>query len=81
MMMTGLTAGREEVEAHKQKDPILLAKKQLIEEGLLTEQEYQQLEEKAKAEVDEAVRIAIEAPYPKAEEAAGPVYAEEVQHG
>ena len=72
---------REEVEAHKQKDPILLAKNQLIEEGLLTEQEYQQLEEKAKAEVDEAVRIAIEAPFPKAEEAAGPVYAEEVHHG
>jgi 2-oxoisovalerate dehydrogenase E1 component alpha subunit len=72
---------REEVEAHKKKDPILLAKNKLIEEGLMTEQEYEKLEEKAKAEVDEAVRIAIEAPYPKGEEAAGPVYAEEVNHG
>jgi TPP-dependent pyruvate/acetoin dehydrogenase alpha subunit len=69
------------VEAHKKKDPILLAKNKLIEEGLMTEQEYEKLEEKAKAEVDEAVRIAIEAPYPKGEEAAGPVYAEEVNHG
>ena len=72
---------REEVEEHKKKDPILLAKNKLIEEGLMTEAEYEKLEEKAKAEVDEAVRIAMEAPYPKAEEAAGPVYAEEVRHG
>lgn len=73
---------REEVEAHKKQDPILLAKEQLIAEGLMTEEEYQQLEEKAKAEVDEAVRIATEAPYPKGEDAAFPVYAEqEVQHG
>ncbi len=48
----------------------------------MTEEEYQQLEEKAKAEVDEAVRIATEAPYPKGEDAAFPVYTEqEVQHG
>ncbi len=72
---------REEVEAHKKKDPILLAKNQLIKEGLLTEQEYEQLEAKAKTEVDEAVRIATEAPYPRGEDAAGPVYAEEVRHG
>ena len=73
---------REEVEAHKAQDPILLGKEQLIAEGLMTEEEYEQLEEKAKAEVDEAVRIATEAPYPKGEDAAFPVYAEqEVQHG
>ena len=73
---------REEVEAHKLQDPILLGKEQLIAEGLMTEEEYEQLEEKAKAEVDEAVRIATEAPYPKGEDAAFPVYAEqEVQHG
>lgn len=72
---------REEVEAHKKKDPILMAKNQLIKEGLMTEAEYEKLEEKAKAEVDEAVRIATDAPYPKGEEAAGPVYAEEVHHG
>ena len=58
---------REEVEEHKKQDPILLAKEQLIAEGLLTEEEYEQLETKAKAEVDEAVRIANESPYPKGE--------------
>ena len=71
---------REEVEAHKKKDPILLAKNQLIVEGLLTEAEYEKLEEKARAEVDESVRIATEAPYHRGEDAANPVYAEEVQH-
>jgi 2-oxoisovalerate dehydrogenase E1 component alpha subunit len=72
---------REEVETHKKQDPILLAKDQLIEEGLLTEEEYGKLEEKAKAEVDEAVKTAYEAPYPKGDEAAVPVYAgEEVRH-
>jgi 2-oxoisovalerate dehydrogenase E1 component alpha subunit len=68
------------VEEHKLSDPILLAKEQLIEEGLLTEEAYEKLEEKAKAEVDAAVEIANQAPYPKGETAAGPVYAEEVQH-
>ena len=72
---------REEVEAHKKLDPILLAKQQLSEEKLLTEAEYEALEAKAKAEVNEAVRAATEAPYPKGEEAASPVYAEEVLHG
>jgi 2-oxoisovalerate dehydrogenase E1 component alpha subunit len=73
---------REEVETHKEQDPILLAKAQLIEEGLLTEEAYEKLEEKAKMIVDEAVKAANEAPYPKGEEAAYPVYAgEEVQHG
>ena len=56
---------REEVEEHKKQDPILLAKEQLIAEGLLTEGEYEQLEEKAKAEVDEAVRIAHRSALPQ----------------
>jgi 2-oxoisovalerate dehydrogenase E1 component alpha subunit len=74
---------REEVEAHKKQDPILLAKETLIAEGLLTEEAYAALEEKAKSEVDAAVKAAQEAPYPKGEEAAVPVYAqtEEVNNG
>jgi 2-oxoisovalerate dehydrogenase E1 component alpha subunit len=66
---------REEVEAHKKQDPILLAKQTLIEEGLMTEEDYDELEEKAKAEVDKAVQAAMDAPYPKGEDAAFPVYA------
>jgi 2-oxoisovalerate dehydrogenase E1 component alpha subunit len=72
---------REEVEMHKKRDPILLTKERLIEEGLMNEEEYEVLEEKAKNEVDRAVEEANQAPYPKGEEAAYPVYAEEVKHG
>jgi len=72
---------REEVETHKKKDPIILTKKQLIDERIITEKDYDAMEEKAKAEVDQAVEAARAAPYPKAEDAAGPVYAQEVQHG
>lgn len=72
---------RDEVEEHKKNDPILLAKQTLIDDNLLTEEEYRQLEEKAKQEVDQAVQAANEAPFPKGEDAALQVYAEEVQHG
>ena len=72
---------REEVEEHKKKDPILLTKQTLIDQDLMTEEEYEQLEEKAKGEVDQAVQAANEAPYPKGSDAAHPVYAEEAAHG
>jgi 2-oxoisovalerate dehydrogenase E1 component alpha subunit len=72
---------REEVEEHKKADPILLAKDQLIDEGLLSEEDYKELEDKAKAEVDRAVEEANSAPYPKPEDAAYPVFAQEVNHG
>lgn len=71
---------REEVAEHKKLDPILLTKETLIDEGLMTEEEYQEWEERAKAEVDRAVDEANKAPYPMAEDAAFPVYAE-VKHG
>jgi 2-oxoisovalerate dehydrogenase E1 component alpha subunit len=71
---------REEVEHFKKEDPIIVMKEQLIEQGLMTEEEYKTLEEKAKKSVDDAVEEATRAPYPKGEEAATPVYAEEVNH-
>ena len=72
---------REEVESHKQQDPILLTKHHLMDEGIMTEVEIEEMEQKAKAEVDQAVEAAREAPYPKGEDAAKPVYAQEVNHG
>ena len=72
---------REEVETHKKADPLLLTKARLIDEGLITEEEYEEWEEKAKDEVDQAVQAAQEAAYPKGEDAATPVYAEEVKYG
>lgn len=72
---------REEVEKFKKQDPLIVMKNQLIEQGLMTEEEYEDLEGKAKKMVDEAVEAANKAPYPKGEEAAAPVYAQEVNHG
>jgi 2-oxoisovalerate dehydrogenase E1 component alpha subunit len=72
---------REEVEAHKKQDPILLTKQALMDEGLLDEESYEAMEAKAKAEVDAAVKAAVDAPYPKGSDAAFPVYAEEVKNG
>ena len=71
---------REEVEEHKKQDPLIVMKDLLIEQGLMTEEEYDELEEKAKKAVDEAVNDATKAPYPEGKEAATPVYAEEVKN-
>ena len=71
---------REEVEEHKKQDPLIVMKDHFIAEGLMTEEEYKQLEEKAKQMVDEAVSEATKAPYPDGKEAATPVYAEEVNN-
>jgi 2-oxoisovalerate dehydrogenase E1 component alpha subunit len=71
---------REEVEEHKKQDPLIVMKDLFIEQGLMTEEAYHELEEKAKKRVDEAIEEAIRAPYPKGKEAATPVYAEEVRN-
>ena len=71
---------REEVERYKKEDPIIVMKNLLIEQGLMTEEGYQALEEKAKKAVEDAVEEATQAPYPRGEEAATPVYAQEENH-
>jgi 2-oxoisovalerate dehydrogenase E1 component alpha subunit len=70
---------REEVEENKKKDPILLARARLIKEGVLTENEADEMDKKAKEMVTEAVKFSEEASYPNAEEAAYPVYVEEAR--
>jgi 2-oxoisovalerate dehydrogenase E1 component alpha subunit len=72
---------RKEVEAFKKKDPLLLMKNLYIEQGLLTEEKNDELEEKAKQMVDAAVEEATRAPYPQGKDAATLVYAEEVNNG
>jgi len=72
---------REEVEEHKKRDPLLLARTALEKQALLTPKLVDELETRAKAIIDEAVQYAVDAPYPTPEEALHPVYAEEVTHG
>jgi 2-oxoisovalerate dehydrogenase E1 component alpha subunit len=72
---------RAEVDEHKKQDPLLLAKAALERENLLSSQECDELETKVRAIVEDAVGYAEQAPYPEIQEAAYPVYAEEVHLG
>jgi 2-oxoisovalerate dehydrogenase E1 component alpha subunit len=71
---------REEVEEHKKRDPLLLAQTFLREHRYLTRDLDETYETEAREAVDDAVAFAQDAPYPAAEEALHPVYAEEVNH-
>lgn len=71
---------REEVEQFKQRDPLLVARNTLENNGILTAQKHAEFEQRAKDLVDDAVRFAESAPYPDPAEAAFPVYAEDVRH-
>ncbi|MEM3640839.1 MAG: pyruvate dehydrogenase (acetyl-transferring) E1 component subunit alpha [Candidatus Bathyarchaeia archaeon] len=66
---------KEEVEAWLAKDPIKRFKDRLLQTGTLTEAELRQIEGEASAKVDEAVKFALESPYPAPEEALEDVYA------
>jgi 2-oxoisovalerate dehydrogenase E1 component alpha subunit len=55
---------REEVEIHRQNDPLLRFKRYLLDEELASDTDLADLEAKAAAEVEEAQRYAEESPYP-----------------
>lgn len=69
---------REEVEQFKQRDPLVIARQHLEKQGLLTPSKIEEFEQRARELVEDAVRFGESAPYPDPEEAAYPVYAEEV---
>lgn len=72
---------REEVDEAKKKDPLIIARRTLEEEGLIDQAKVDEMEARAKEMVDEAVQFAEKAEYPDVEDALFPVYAEEVKHG
>jgi pyruvate dehydrogenase E1 component alpha subunit len=68
---------KEEIEAYKQNhDPIQLFKRRLIEEGVLSEEQYEQLDEAAKAEATASAEFANESPIPTVESITQDVYFE-----
>lgn len=67
---------REEVESWRQREPVGRFRQYLLAEGVLTQDKADDYDERAKAAVDEAHRLAEEAPTPAPEEAMGAVYAE-----
>jgi len=66
---------KEEIEAWKQKCPIQRFHALLIEEGMLTEEEADQIQQEASAAIDEAVEFAEASPEPTLETIEEGVYA------
>lgn len=66
---------KEEVEGWLRNDPIKRLKEKLLQTSVLLEAEIQQIEKEVSAEIEEAVKFAIESPHPAAEEALEDVYA------
>lgn len=68
---------KEEVENYKKVDPVQQVLAVIKENKYATEKEIQQIEEKVKKEVDEAVKFAEDAPLPDVEELYKDVYKED----
>ena len=66
---------KEEVEEWLRKDPIKRLREKLLQTNVLAEEEVQRVEEEVSAEIEEAVKFAVESPYPAPEEALEDVYA------
>ena len=67
---------KEELESYKAKDPIDHIKSIILTEKYADDAWFEQIEEKVKAEVDEAVKFAEESPWPEAAELYTDVYVE-----
>ena len=59
-------------------DPIIEYREKLIEKGIITEEEYEEMQAEMEAELDEAVQFAKDSPLPEPEEAYEGLYAEEI---
>jgi pyruvate dehydrogenase E1 component alpha subunit len=66
---------KKEVEEWLTKDPIKRLKQKLLQANISTETEIQHIEKEASAKIEEAVKFAIESPYPEPEEALEDIYA------
>lgn len=67
---------KEEIASWKERDPILLHEKKLLERGLASQEEIDALDRAAADRLEAAVRYAIESPYPRVEDIYEDVYAE-----
>jgi pyruvate dehydrogenase E1 component alpha subunit len=66
---------KQEVETWLSRDPIARFQTKLLETGVLTQAEIEQLSHKTKTAVDEATKFATESPFPDPSEALEDVYA------
>lgn len=68
---------KDEVEEYKEKDPINVVLKTIMDNGWATEDEIEQINEKVMQEVAEAVEFAEDSPYPDDEEVFKDIYVED----
>jgi len=66
---------KEEVQGWLRKDPILRFKEKLLEMQIITEKEADHIQQETAKAVEDAVKFAIESPFPAAEEALEDIYA------
>lgn len=71
---------REEIEAMKAEDPLELFRARLTEENVLTTAIEGELQARANASVEEAIKFAEQAPYPDVEDASYPVFVEDIRN-
>lgn len=71
---------REEIEAMKAEDPLEMFRARLTEENVLSATIEDELQARAKAMVEEAIKFAEQAPYPDVEDASYPVFVEDIRN-
>lgn len=67
---------KDEVEEYKQRDPIEVVKRTILEKKLATEKELEAIDQKVIEKVEESVRFAEESKYPDPSEALKDIYAQ-----
>lgn len=72
---------RDEVQEWRERDPLLLFRRALIEKSIFGQAVEAEMEARAQSEIDEAVRYAESAPYPDIGDASRPIYAEDIRRG
>lgn len=55
----------DEIEEWQKKDPIIIHKERLLEQGIATAEEIDQMENEVKQQIEEAITFARESPYPE----------------
>lgn len=79
--VSGVYRTKEEVEEHKQQDPIRSFIEQLQTAGMLSEDELNAMDKSVHEEVDDAAEFADKSPEPGIDQLYADVYAEENEHG
>jgi pyruvate dehydrogenase E1 component alpha subunit len=67
---------KDEVEGYKQRDPVEVARKAVLDKKFATEKEIEAIEQRVAAQVEESVKFAEESAFPDASEAFTDIYQE-----